>query len=122
MEKDYTTAEFYILDVSTFEDSSKYISILLKNLLFYLSDYKPDIAFINIYYYLFHLIYNILLIVVSSKEKNPFDDVPLNFILIILSIFSKKIKILLNITFTFMKEHSFIYIRNIKLRLNIYLD
>ena len=79
LEKDYTKAEFYILDVSTFDDSSKYISILLKNLLFYLSDYKPDIAFINIYYYLFHLIYKILLIVVNSKEKNPFDDSIIKF-------------------------------------------
>ena len=48
LEKDYTKAEFYILDVSTFDNSSKYISILLQNLLFYLSDYKPDIAFITI--------------------------------------------------------------------------
>ncbi len=48
LEKNYTKAEFYILDVSTFDNSSKYISILLQNLLFYLSDYKPDIAFITI--------------------------------------------------------------------------
>ena len=79
LEKNYTKAEFYILDVSTFDDSSKYISTLLKNLLFYLTDYKPDITFINIYYYLFHLIYNILLIVVNSKEKNPFDDSSIKF-------------------------------------------
>ena len=109
LEKNYTKAEFYILDVSTFDDSSKYISTLLKNLLFYLTDYKPDITFINIYYYLFHLIYNILLIVVNSKEKNPFDDSSIKFYINHIIHFFESDKNSLEYNFYFY-EGAFIYI------------
>ena len=78
-EKKYTKTEFHILEVDSFDDSSNYISTLINNFLFYFTDYKMDDNLINIYYYLFHLIYYILLLVVNTKNKNIFGEKDIKF-------------------------------------------
>ena len=86
----YLKEEFRILDIEVFDDSAKYLYILNKNLFFYFADYKPDINLKNIYYYLFHLIYYILLIIVNSYSKNLFEDKNIKFYLYhIIHFFSK---------------------------------
>ena len=79
--KGYSKSEFYILDVGLFDESSKYLSTLIENLFFYFQDYKMEINFKNIYYYLFHLIYYIMLIIVNSYDKILFKDKNIKFYL-----------------------------------------
>ena len=79
--KGYSKSEFYILDVGLFDDSSKYLSTLIENLFFYFQNYKIVKNIMNIYYYLFHLMYYILLIIVDSYDKILFNDKNIKFYL-----------------------------------------
>jgi len=72
--QNYKPKEFSILNAATFSDSSLFISTLQENLCFYFSDYEHNKNLINIYYYLFHLIYYILSIIVKEKEINRFKE------------------------------------------------
>ena len=62
LNQNYEPKEFYILNVVTFSNTSEFIGILLQNLCFYFKNYKRSENLANIYYYIFHLIYYILLI------------------------------------------------------------
>ena len=75
--KGYVKEEFHILDTEVFDESNKYLSTLINNFYCYFSSYQMDLKLVNIYYYIFHLIYYILIIIEKTLNKNPFDD---NFI------------------------------------------
>ena len=79
--KKYSKSEFYILEVGLFDKSSKYLTTLIENLYFYFEGYKLELNIKNIYYYLFHLIYYILLIIVNSYDKILFKDKNIKFYL-----------------------------------------
>ena len=79
--KKYSKSEFYILEVGLFDKSSKYLTTLIENLYFYFERYKLELNIKNIYYYLFHLIYYILLIIVNSYDKILFKDKNIKFYL-----------------------------------------
>ena len=87
------------MEVDFFDDSSNYISTLIKNFLFYFTDYKMNENMINIYYYLFHLIYYILLLVVNTKNKNILEEKEIKFYVGHIIHFFQEDKKLLNITF-----------------------
>ena len=70
----YQPKEFSILNVVTFSKSSLFISTLLENMCFYFMDYEFDKNMLSIYYYLFHLSYYILSIIVKDKKDNCFRD------------------------------------------------
>ena len=74
LDQNYVQEEFSILNAITFTDTSLFLSKLLQNLCFYLIDYKEEDDLVNIYYYLFHLIYYILSILVSEKGKNRLKE------------------------------------------------
>ena len=74
LDQNYVQEEFSILNAITFTDTSLFLSNLLQNLCFYLIDYKEEDDLVNIYYYLFHLIYYILSILVSEKGKNRLKE------------------------------------------------
>ena len=72
--KGYTPSEFQILKYEIFNNHLEYLSILMKNLCFYLEKYDFVHRHLNLYYYLFHLIYFILTIVIKSKDKIVLSD------------------------------------------------
>ena len=76
---DYKKEEFYILDVNDFDDSFKFINSLINNFFFYFQKFEINSGLINIYYYLLHLIYYILLFLLKSKEKNVFQNKIIKF-------------------------------------------
>ena len=80
-EQGYSKEEFRILEVELFDESEKYLHHLIRNLFFYFSNYKPDINLKNLYYYIFHLIYYIILIIVNSYDKILFEDKNIKFYL-----------------------------------------
>ena len=65
----YQPIEFKILKTQDFNDHLLYLHTLLNNLCHYLGEYEFDSKYINIYYYLFHLIYFILLAITEEKRK-----------------------------------------------------
>ena len=67
--KGYSPSEFNILKYEIFNNHLEYLSILMKNLCYYLDKYDFVHRHLNLYYYLFHLIYFILTIVIKSKDK-----------------------------------------------------
>ena len=79
LKQNYQPKEFCILDVTTFSDSSAFLSKLLENLLFYFRDYEEEEKYINIYYYIFHLIYYILSIFINQKGTNIFNEDSIKF-------------------------------------------
>ena len=88
LNQNYQAKEFIILNEITFSDSSLFISTLLENM--YFNDYEHDENLLNIYYYLFHLIYDILSIIVNDKEINRFkEDIIKNYIYHIIQFFVK---------------------------------
>ena len=74
--KNYQKKDFTILKVETFDSltDSKYLKSLLENLHYYLSQYEFKTIFKNFYYYLFHLIYFLLLVLSKLKDKNFLKD------------------------------------------------
>ena len=74
LSQNYKPKEFFILNPITFSNSSQFIKILLENMYYYFSDYEINKKYMNIYYYLFHLIYYILSIVSKEKETNNLKE------------------------------------------------
>jgi len=72
--KGYFPSEFHILKYEIFNNHLEYLSILMKNLCYYLEKYDFVHRHLNLYYYLFHLIYFILTIVIKSKDKIMLSD------------------------------------------------
>jgi len=72
--KGYSPSEFHILKYEIFNNHLEYLSILMKNLCYYLDKYDFVHRHLNLYYYLFHLIYFILTIVIKSKDKIMLSD------------------------------------------------
>ena len=74
--KNYQKKEFTILKVEIFNSltDSEYVKSLLENLHYYLNEYEFKTIFKNFYYYLFHLIYFLLLVLLKSKDKNFLKD------------------------------------------------
>ena len=74
--KNYQKKDFTRLKVETFDSltDSKYLKSLLENLHYYLSQYEFKKRFKNFYYYLFHLIYFLLLVLSKLKDKNFLKD------------------------------------------------
>ena len=72
--KGYFPSEFHILKYEIFNNHLEYLSILMKNLCYYLDKYDFVHRHLNLYYYLFHLIYFILTIVIKSKDKIMLSD------------------------------------------------
>ena len=72
--KGYSPSEFHILKYEIFNNHLEYLSILMKNLCYYLDKYDFVHRHLNLYYYLLHLIYFILTIVIKSKEKIMLSD------------------------------------------------
>ena len=68
-DKGYQPNEFKILKTEDFQDHLQYLQELLKNLNYYLSKYEFNGICINLYYYLFHLIYFLLLAITEEKDK-----------------------------------------------------
>ena len=73
-DKNYKPTEFKILKVRDFDDHSNHLSELMKNLCFYLNKYDFRVKYLNLYYYLFHLIYFMLYAIINSKEKMLLED------------------------------------------------
>ena len=119
-EKGYSKEKYLILDVECFNNSIEYLSTLINNLFFYFSDYIPDIDLIHIYYYLFHLNYYILLIIVESKDINLFEEENIKFYIHHITHFFKRDKKSPEYYFSFMKELLNFYQKDIKWSLNIY--
>ena len=67
--KGYVKEEFHILDTEVFDESNKYLSTLINNFYCYFSSYQMDLKLVNIYYYIFHLIYYILIIIEKTLNK-----------------------------------------------------
>ena len=74
LSQNYKPKEFSILNAATFSDSSLFISTLQENLCFYFCDYEHNKKLLNIYYYLFHLIYYILSIIIKEKDTDRFKE------------------------------------------------
>ena len=74
LNKNYKPSEFKILKVSDFGNHLEYLSGLMENLCYYLDTYTLKTKYINLYYYLFHLIYFILLSVTKSNQNVLKDD------------------------------------------------
>ena len=74
LNNNYNPIEFKILKVGDFGNHSEYLSGLMKNLCYYLDKYTFQSKCINLYYYLFHLIYFILLSVTKSNKNKLEDD------------------------------------------------
>lgn len=74
LRQNYNEEDFQVLSVNTFDQSSQFISSLIKNFLFYFPHFQLEDNSIHIYYYLFHLIYYILLLIVNSKATDVFDN------------------------------------------------
>ena len=56
------------------------ISLLIKNFFYYFSYYQFESKLLNIHYYLCHLIYFILSIIISNSKKiDIFDDIDIKF-------------------------------------------
>ena len=68
-DKGYRPIEFKILKTKDFDDHLFYLRTLLENLGHYLGIYEFNCKYINIYYYLFHLIYFILLAITREKKE-----------------------------------------------------
>ena len=68
-DKGYQPNEFKILKTEDFQNHLHYLQELLKNLSYYLSKYEFNDTCINLYYYLFHLIYFLLLAITEEKDK-----------------------------------------------------
>ena len=73
-DNDYLSTEFKILEVDDFDNHLKYLKELLKNLCYYIEKYDFKIQSLNLYYYLFHLIYFILLAIIKSTDNNILKD------------------------------------------------
>ena len=67
--KGYNPVEFHILEENCFNEE-KYITILMKNLSFYLQNYIFESKLLNLYYYQFHLIHFILTAILQSINQN----------------------------------------------------
>ena len=63
----------------TIDDSFKFINSLINNFFFYFQKFEIDSGLINIYYYLLHLIYYILLFLLKPKEKKMFKNKIIKF-------------------------------------------
>ena len=74
LSQNYKPKEFSILNTITFSNSSQFIATLIENLNYYFHDYEHNKRLLNIYYYLFHLIYYILYIITKEKEINRFNE------------------------------------------------
>lgn len=74
LSQNYKPKEFSILSAVTFSNSSQFIKILLENMCYYFNDYEINKKYLNIYYYLFHLIYFVLSIISKGKETNHFEE------------------------------------------------
>ena len=122
LEKSYTKQQFFILDVNCFDDTVEYISILINNFFYYFSNSELQIGILNIYFYLFHLIYYILHIIVKSYNPDIFNNRIIKFYLYhIIHFFANDKKCLeLNLTFSFMKEPLNIYQKISIFQLNFY--
>ena len=72
--KGYIPKPFQILKVDTFNEHLEYLKILMNNLCYYLDKYQYEYGKMNIYYYIFHLIYFILSIIIKSKDKILLSD------------------------------------------------
>ena len=79
--KNYTKQPFFILDPNCFDDSIEYISTLMNNFYYYFSNSEIDGKLLNIYFYLFHLIYYILLIVMKKFNQDIFQNEIIKFYL-----------------------------------------
>ena len=79
LKNNYLPKEFSILGSTSFNNTSEFLSKLLENLIFYLGDYKDEEDLINIYYYMFHLIFYILFIFVKEKGINIFQEDNIKF-------------------------------------------
>ena len=79
--KNYTKQPFFILDPNCFDDSIEYISTLMNNFYYYFSNIEIDGRLLNIYFYLFHLIYYILLIVMKKFNQDIFQNEIIKFYL-----------------------------------------
>ena len=71
--KGYNPVEFHILEENCFNEE-KYITILMKNLSFYLQNYIFESKLLNLYYYQFHLIYFILTAILQSINQNILQE------------------------------------------------
>ena len=78
-DKGYHPIEFKILKTEDFNDHLLYFQGLLQNLCYYLSNYEFDDSYINLYYYLFHLIYFLLLAITGTKDKVLLKDDNIKF-------------------------------------------
>ena len=120
--QNYEPKEFYILNVVTFSNTSEFIGILLQNLCFYFKNYKRNENLINIYYYIFHLIYYILLIIIKNKEINYFEEYIFKFYIYHIIHFFEEEKKPLNIIIFFMKVLLNFLVKNMIYILNMYLN
>ena len=77
----YRSKEFSILNAIIFSNSSQFIATLLENMCYYFRDYKHSKKLLNIYYYLFHLIYYVLLIITKENGINRFEEDIIKFYL-----------------------------------------
>ena len=74
-DKGYQPKEFQILKVSDFDDHLIYLPTLMNNLYHYLNKYEFNKSRMNLYFYLFHLIYFLLLAIIESKELILNDEI-----------------------------------------------
>lgn len=81
LEKSYTKQQFFILDVNCFDDSIEFISILIINFFYYFSNNELQTGILNIYFYLFHLIYYILHIIVKCVTPDIINNRIIKFYL-----------------------------------------
>ena len=78
--QNYNKEETYNLEVDFFDKTSEFISLLIKNFFYYFSNYQFESKLLNIHYYLCHLIYFILSIIISNSKKiDIFDDLDIKF-------------------------------------------
>ena len=89
-DKGYQPKEFEILKDNDFDDHLIYLPTLMNNLYYYLNKYEFDQGNIHLYFYLFHLIYFLLLIIKESKEKMVLNDDIFKFYLFHIVQFFKK--------------------------------
>ena len=94
LNKNYKPSEFKILKVSDFGNHLEYLSGLMENLCYYLDTYTLKTKYINLYYYLFHLIYFILLSVTKSNQNVLKDDFIKFYLFHIVNFFKEDFSIL----------------------------
>ena len=120
--QNYEPKEFYILNVVTFSNTSEFIGILLQNLCFYFKNYKRSVNLTDVYYYIFHLIYYIFLIIIKNKEINYFEEYIFKFYIYHIIHFFEEEKKPLNIIIFFMKVLLNFLVKNMIYILNMYLN